>query len=128
MIVLRTATDSRSYPDHTYRYIDTNFNAPRELFLDSQPPKTVACVTLWHDQIYSVWTHSQYRRRGYAKRLLQRAIARARQHGLVALHLTVQDGRQNVAATHLYENCGFVWDSDSPYERRMTLELNVREV
>jgi predicted GNAT family N-acyltransferase len=50
----------------------------------------------------------EWRRRGIASRMLELAVARAREHGCVQVHLAAQ-----VAAVDLYTRAGFTVDSDT---------------
>ena len=50
----------------------------------------------------------EWRRRGIASRMLELAVARAREHGCAQVHLAAQ-----VAAVDLYARAGFTVDSDT---------------
>ncbi len=50
--------------------------------------------------------HCDYRGRGIGKRLMEAALAKAKQNGLIRVELTVYDS--NAIAIALYRKCGFV--------------------
>jgi ribosomal protein S18 acetylase RimI-like enzyme len=67
-------------------------------------------VLLWRrgsrvGRIYDLAVHPQHRRQGVAQRLVEHALATARQRGMLWLRLEVSE--RNVAARALYEGLGF---------------------
>lgn len=56
-------------------------------------------------EIVNVATHPDYRRRGYARAVIDAILTLARERGVVALTLEVRES--NVAARALYESAGF---------------------
>ena len=59
-----------------------------------------------HRGVLGMGVHREYRGRGIGRTLLQAALAKAKEIGLVRVDLTVYAG--NTAALALYRNCGFV--------------------
>jgi predicted GNAT family acetyltransferase len=66
-----------------------------------------------HWMVNGVWTHPDYRGRGYASRLVERCIAEARRQGATELFLSVRDTQ--AAAQHVYESLGFIRVEDGDY-------------
>lgn len=68
--------------------------------------------------VWSVSTHREHRRKGYARRVMTELIQQARDYGLASLFLYV-DG-DNDAAQNLYQSLGF---SPCPGSSMMQLKL-----
>ena len=62
-------------------------------------------VVLDEGQITNVATSAQYRRRGYARAIVEGLLAYARERGLCVVSLEVRES--NIAAIALYESLGF---------------------
>lgn len=56
--------------------------------------------------IEEVWTHPDYRRRGYAREIVTSAISEARRQGSDCVELTVREDRPDLQA--FYASLGFV--------------------
>lgn len=132
------ATEYRNHEHVVFRVKDTDMPISgdfRHKMSFSAPPQTVAQVRLVVDWgvippragIYSVCTHADYLRHGYAERLLRRAIRSAKRRHITYLHLEIMGGRANTAALRLYEKCGFVFAypaaTDDWHAAQMRLQL-----
>jgi GNAT superfamily N-acetyltransferase len=69
-----------------------------------------------HALIENVVTHAEYRKQGYAGKVIQHAIARAWKAGCYKVMLLT--GSKDPATLRFYENCGFVQDKTGYQIRR----------
>ena len=87
-------------------------------------------ATAWEADVHNLAVHSEFRRQGIGRLLLQQVVIEARRQFLTRVMLEVR--QSNIAAQKLYQSMGFVtsgirkgyYSDDGEDAVAMTLELN----
>lgn len=85
-------------------------------FLTQYPPKEEQDMDLWRKVIENVVTHEDYRKRGFASALLDKATEIAKEFNCYKVFL--ETGSQKESTLNFYSSCGFAMDQKHSFQKR----------